>query len=109
MKTLVSTQKITLATFKKFIRENHGNLFFMPESSFDGMTDCVQQCEKPTPRKAEYIADAFYGEHTLGISGVWLVGSSRDYFQPFEDELFKGISVSNCCGSFSIGIIKRLD
>lgn len=101
----VMAKKITLATFKKFLRENHDNLFFMPESSFDGMTDCIQQCEKPTPRKAEHTAD--YGEHTLGISGVWLVGSSRDYFQPFEDELFKGISVSNCCGSFSVGIMRE--
>ena len=98
-----ATKKITLATFKKFLRDNHGNLFFMPESSFDGMTDSVE-FTKSAPRKVTYTPE--YSQYTLGISGVWLVGSSRDYFQPFEDQLFKGISVSNSCGSFSIGIMK---
>jgi hypothetical protein len=101
------TKKITLATFKAFIKKNKDNLFILNETDFDGMTDCVTDC-KGTPRKAEFKdpANEYALPNTLGIKGVWLVLDSRDYFKPYEDEVFKGIEVSNSCGRFIVGIIK---
>lgn len=81
-------KKATLATLK----------------SFDGMTDCVERCDtgysaaKPTHTSAE---------NTLGIAGVWLVGSSRDRITRFEDDTLVGINVYNCCGSFSVAVKKE--
>ena len=102
-----AVKKITLATFKKFIRENEGKLFIYNRSDFDGMTDCVTSC-KGVMQKVKYMepANGYARPNTLGIKGVWLVGDSRDYFNVFNDEVFKGIEVSNCCGSFSLAVIK---
>jgi len=101
------TKKITRATFKSFIKKNMENLFILNKADFDGMQDCVTEC-KGTPRKAEFKSpeNEYALENTLGIKGVWLVGDSRDYFKTYEDEVFKGIEVSNSCGRFIIGIIK---
>lgn len=104
MEVLVSKpKKITLATFKKFIRDNKDNLYIDVRTSFDGMVDCVTSV-KSAPSKVVFTNENI--EHTCGISGAWLVGSSRDYFKAIEDEVFKGIQVSNCCGSFNLTIIK---
>lgn len=94
--------KITLATVKKFVRENKDNLFINIESSFDGMTDCIQS---RNGRFAKAVPGE-YGGHTLGIKGAWFVGHSDDYFQAYEKENMKGIEVSNCCGSFILAIQK---
>lgn len=45
-------------------------------------------------------------KYTLGINGVSLVGSSRDYFTHFENDEFIGIEVSNSCGDFILAIKK---
>jgi len=37
--------KITRTTLKSFIKKNSDNLFVKVESSFDGMTDCVQRVD----------------------------------------------------------------
>ena len=105
MDTLTQTKRITLATFKKFIRDNKNNLFIMVQSSFDGMVDCISNV-KDIPHKVE-VPDVYDNKNTLGIEGVWLVGSSRDYFKAFEDDMFNGIEVSNSCGCFKVGIIKH--
>jgi len=99
---LIETKKLTRASFKSYIKKHRDSLFILNESDFDGMTDCVQQLHQ-APRKASFKD---YTEQDLGINGIWLVGSSRDYFTAFEDEVFKGIEVSNCCGCFKVGIIK---
>lgn len=103
MNTLSPTKRITLATFKSFINKNRSNLFVLHNSSFDGMTDCVQEL-KNIPHKIELTTE--YVKHSLGIKGLWLVGSSRDYFKSYEDELFIGIEVSNCCGRSIVAVIK---
>lgn len=102
METLLE-KKITKATFKKFIRDNKDNLFINVTSDFDGMTDCVQQVNQ-VPHKVIFKDE--YNENTLGIVGVWLVGSSRDYFKAVEDEISRGIRVTNSCGSFTLSILK---
>ena len=103
----VAKKRTTLATFKKFLRQNQGNLFINNQSDFDGMTDCVTEC-KGNMRKVEYAehANEYARPNTLGIKGVWLVGDSRDYFDTFEDDVFVGIRCSNSCGSWSVAIIK---
>jgi hypothetical protein len=94
-------KKITLATVKKFVRENKGELFINVKSAFSGMTDGCEyrnngfELAKPT---TDHI------DHTLGISGAWLVGSSRNYFTPYNDGELTGITVSNSCGHFVLAI-----
>ena len=100
-------KKITLSTLKSFIKANSGNLFINVHSDFDGMTDCVQTLKggfvPATPDKT-VSKDSSYYESTLGINGVWLVRGSRDYFSPYEKDGLKGITVSNCCGSFTLAV-----
>ena len=90
--------RITLATFKAFIRKNSGNLYLKVRTHFDGMTDC---CE---PTHDAYFAPVEPADHVysnnLGLRGVWLVGHSADYFTPFSEGCFKGYEVYNCCGQF---------
>ena len=97
--------KITRATMKAFITKNKENLFSLCKSDFDGMTDCVQQV-KSAPKKVDSSLIDFEKKNTLGIESIWLVGSSRDYFSPYEDAMFKGIKISNSCGSSVIAVIK---
>lgn len=105
-------KKPTLATLKSFIRKNEGKLFIKCESSFDGMTDCVEQLNNPQYRPATKYEnrsvfkqpDEVSNQNTLGYNGVWLVGSSRDYIKQITEDGFTGFNVYNCCGSFSIAI-----
>jgi len=96
--------KITKATFKKFIRDNKDALHINVKSSFSGMDDCVMP-HNGGFKKAE--ATERNAEHTVGINGAWLVGSSRDYFNAYDDGKFVGIEAYNCCGSFIIAIPKQ--
>ena len=101
--------KITLATVKKFVRENLDNetLFIKKKSAFDGMTDGVEYNTKATFEKAEKLESTEQNEkYKLRVAGAWFVGSSRDYFNQYEDDHFKGIEVYNCCGSFILAIKK---
>jgi len=106
METLTN-KKITKATFKSFVNRNRENLYFIPHSSFDGMIDGIRKADNMEPRKAE-VDPQGHIEHSLGIRGVWLVGHSGDWFKSYEDETFKGIEVSNSCGSFKVVIKKGL-
>jgi hypothetical protein len=96
------TTKITKATFKSFVNKNRARLFIRCKSSFDGMTDCVEQVRNPKFRPAQ--PSELASENTLGINGVWLVGQSRDYFQEIAENGMKGIHVYNCCGSFDVAV-----
>ena len=93
--------KITRATFKKFIKQP--NLLISQHSSFDGMVDGVM----PSLDKSfKPVIARPYCNMTLGINGVWLVGSSRDFFTHYEENGIVGIEVSNCCGRFIVGVRK---
>ena len=100
-------KKITRSTIKSFVvRElKNDNLYVSVKSSFDGMTDCVQRVEDNFAK----AQSANYGtpDNTLGVQGIWLVGSSRDYFQPYSDDSYVGYKVFNACGSFLVAM-KRL-
>lgn len=95
--------KITRTTFKKFIKDNHPNLLISQRSSFDGMVDGIMPSSDKNFRPIESIP---YGDMTLGINGIWLVGSSRDFFTHYEENGIVGIEVSNCCGHFIVGVRK---
>ncbi len=95
-------KKITLATFKSFVRKNRENLHVRVESSFDGMVDCVMGNDGA---KFEPAQETEYNlEATLGIEGIWLVRGSRDYFEGIYDNEgnLVGIHVWNCTGSFTV-------
>jgi hypothetical protein len=98
-------KKITLATVKKFIRDNRDQLYINVKSSFDGMTDCVESLHDGFVKASE-DTDTHTKEHTLGIKGAWFVGQSRDYFSPYDNigKDMTGIEVSNSCGSFVLAI-----
>lgn len=84
------TKKITAATVKSFI--NKAEVLFVESiSSFSGMSDCVEQ---NTDRKLVEVPK----DKAIGHSGVWMVGSSRDYFTFKETETHYGIEVYNSCG-----------
>lgn len=99
-------KKITRATFKSFIKKNNDKLYCKKNSSFDGMTDCVEQLEE-TFKKPDRTEWAQRNEsNTLGIRQIWLVGRGGDWFTHYEDDQFIGIKYSNCCGSGVVAIKK---
>ena len=90
----METKRITLATLKSFVKNNESKLYLNIRSDFDGMIDGMRYLNdgfKPAEK------DSDPDHHNLGIRGLWLVCSSRDYFRPYDDGKFKGIEISNCC------------
>ena len=100
---LDATKKITLATVKKFIRENRAALHIATKTRFDGMTDGCESCKDQSFTPAQ-TPDNGGHENQLGVQGAWFVFGSRDHFQYFEADGFKGVKVYNCCGSFRLGV-----
>ena len=99
-------KKITRATVKSFAKKNRDNdVYINIERNFDGMTDCVQSYTDGFVKVD--LDEKHLFENTLGYAGLWLVGSSRDRFLKYEDEIFEGYSVSNCCGKSTIAIMKK--
>lgn len=96
-------KKITLSTVKSFIKKNSGNIYIDIRSEFNGMIDGLSFYNQGFV-KAE--ADSQDKSYTLGISGAYFVGCSRDYFSPFENERFQGIQVVNSCGKFILATEK---
>jgi len=103
-------KKATMATVKSFIRKNEGRIYIDVKSSFDGMSDCVEQ-HKDRGFFLAHKADSNHG-HNFGIQGAWFVGSSRDSITRIEKDidadLAEGFHIYNCCGSFDI-VAKVLD
>ena len=89
--------KITKATFKSFIKRNQGNLQIKVTSDYDPQVDgrvpYHGQEFSPATATTEWM------ENSLGVKGVYLVGGSRNYFTPYEQDGYSGIRWSNCCGS----------
>lgn len=102
-KELKVMKKITKATFKSFVKKAGLDLLIKVESDFNGMIDCVETIEDA---KFEKIRTEEYNEYSLGIVGVWLVGSNRNRFYAYEDNNVIGIKCYNCCGSFIVAIAK---
>lgn len=98
---------ITLATFKKFVRENEGRLLIRTSSYFDGMIDGRTHVKNPAFSPATPTAGR--DEHGLGYAEIHLVLGSRDYFTAFDEGEYTGIGVSNCCGSFTVAVAKFVE
>jgi len=97
-----TAKKITMATVKSFIRKSGDNLYVNIKTEFSGMSDGCEQNHKGFYKAVK----STFHKQDLGVSGAWIVGSSRDYFQKYEDETFTGIKVSNCCGRFILAVKK---
>ncbi|NCB47506.1 hypothetical protein EOM81_10880 [bacterium] len=96
-------KKVTMATMKSFIKKNRGNLFLNVKSRFSGLID---GCESVSDGFVAGCDDSGFCSNTLGVCGLWLVGSSRDYFSKYEDSEFIGIEYSNSCGRGIVAIKK---
>lgn len=105
METLKNTKKITLATLKSFAKRNENKIFSKEKSSFSGMTDCVESVNGnwKNSKITESNENQFY---QTGISGIYTVGRSCDYFTIYEDNIYFGIEVYNCCGTTILAIKK---
>lgn len=84
--------KITKATFKSFVRKNEGKLYMDTRSEFSGMIDGL-----------EYKHEGF---KKIDMFDDDLICGSRNYFTEYEDNNYKGIRVSNCCGSYIVCVKK---
>lgn len=102
------TKKITLATLKKFIRDNENKLLIMELSKFDGQVDSITFCYDPRWEPAyidkELLERKSTVNNTLGINGVWITKGSKNYYYPYQDAFYTGIKVSNCTGSFILAV-----
>lgn len=97
-------KKITRTTIKSFVKKGieNDNLFIQTKTDFNTMSDMVEET-KGGFSKAEITEWSESCENnTLKVWRIWLVGQSRDYFEKYEDENYKGYSIYNCCGSFII-------
>lgn len=90
-------KKFTKATLKSILKNKTCQI--KVKSSFDVMTDCVEQKENSSYREIWTTEIDFTNDHTFGIQGLWLVGSSRDYFNMISEN---EVEISNCCGSCTI-------
>ena len=104
MKKLQETKKITLASLKSFAKRNEDKLFFKEKSGFSSMSDMVEQNSNPEWHKSKVSLDKVY--YRTGIDGIYTVGSSRDYFEIYQDDDYYGIEVYNSCGSSILAIRK---
>jgi hypothetical protein len=106
MEQLKQTEKITMATLKSFAKRNSTRIHYKVKSSFDGQTDMVEDVSDATWKLSKLIPGNSY--YRSGIDGIYTVGSSRDYLKLYEDPIWIGIEVSNCCGC-SILAIKKIE
>ena len=90
--TKTTTKRITLATVKSFVKKNADQLYIDVRRKFDGMIDGERTIDDGFSKVTK---SEFCNDHTLGIPGAWLVGSSRDYFNAYEDDQYTGIKVYN--------------
>lgn len=103
--------KITRATLKSFINKNKSELYINIKRSFDGRVDCVTECDNGFSKIASIVSNDYFQrqeKYTMGIQGLWLVGQSRDYFQTYDDGMYQGISISNCCGLSILAVKKTI-
>ena len=97
-------KKITRTTIKSFIKKNFDDLYISTRTRFNGMIDCVDACADQSFHKVERDERERIHDTSLGIKNAYFVGSSRDYFQPYDLDGFKGYEIYNCVGSFILAV-----
>ncbi len=90
-----AAKKITLATFKKFLKDNEGKVSVSVRQSHNSDTNDKTWFQ----RKSERMID-----RSFGIAGIWLVLGGGDSFEAWEGEGFRGIKVNNSCSIFIVGV-----
>lgn len=107
--TKTDGKKVTLATIKSFIKRemSRDNLYIKNLSTFDGSQDMVVEVVNEGFRKAKPTTNN--PKYTLGVSTAWFVGDSRigdsrNYFEAYDDGIYTGYKVYNCCGSFILAM-----
>jgi hypothetical protein len=93
--------KTTLATIKSFIKKNSNNLYLMRYHKFDSSYDGIRLDPNPAFEQVTYnpVSDS----HRLGIDGAWFTYGGNN-FTPYDDGVYKGFNVYNCCVNFVIAI-----
>ena len=97
-------KKITRTPIKSFIKKNFDDLYISTRPRFNGMIDCVDACADQSFHKVERDERERFHDTSLGIKNAYFVGSSRDYFQPYDLDGFKGYEIYNCVGSFILAV-----
>lgn len=97
------TKKITRSTIKSFIKNNFDNLYIATLSRFNGMIDCVDQCNDQTFNKVELDKRERFNDSSLTIKNAYFV-KGRDYFTKFNKNGFVGYEIWNCVGCFILAI-----
>lgn len=107
MATLTADKKITLATFKSFIKANQGNLFCEGKKGYDGndLWDYTSTGWKKAEINPAKLVDS------LEDFGVTLISDTArsdkpDYFKFFENETYIGIQIINCLTGGKVAIKK---
>jgi len=88
---LNKNKKITKHTLNWVLKNFPNDIYVRVKTSFDGMTDCVEKVNMEVKKVTI--------ENAIGINGVWMVGHSDDYFEKYEDDVYIGLEIWNCCGS----------
>ena len=94
--------KVTLATVKSFITRNLSSIQLKTLSRFDGMCDGVRSVDDAAFRKPDVSKFNKADAAQMGISGVWFVRDSRDYFTKIDTPEWTGYEVYNCCGTWQV-------
>lgn len=105
----MQSKKITLTTFKSFIKKNEKNLFVQTKSKFDGMIDGCNYFKNPPFEPVQWREGTGLNmefKSNFNIQSLYIVPGSRNSFSPFENENYIGIDVYNCCGSWRVCIPK---
>ena len=98
----MSDKKITLATVKSFIRKNSDKLFIKVRGKFDSMTDGMEFYENAGFQQAEKTNEQI--DYTMGINGAWIVSSSKNFINAYNEDGFTGYRISNCCAAFILAV-----
>jgi len=86
--------RFTKASLKSFIRKNQESLYILQKTSFNWMTDGVDETGKKDYRKIEPSEIDFNKQYNYWIDGLWMVWGSRNTFELIND---KTIEIYNCC------------
>jgi hypothetical protein len=107
MATLTPTKKITLATFKAFVKANQANLYCEGKKGYDGhdLWDYTSTGWKKATIDINKLVS------TLEDFGVTLISATAmshkpDCFRYFENEEFIGIQITNCLTGGKVAIKK---
>jgi hypothetical protein len=95
------TKRITMATIKSFIKKNSEELFLKKINSYDGMCDGVNERAAHGFTQVEFNHQSHANQ--LGIPGAWFTPGGN-LLTEYNDGVFKGFDVYNCCGHFIIAV-----